>query len=150
MTFVGIQLKLHLPPIRASTLLDHSSPLRSVCTLWMIHWQVFCKKGVLFCQVSILRTLVDLSWTKKLFSQDTFFFQVILPKIRTSSFSQEFRCPSARKYLFYRPALTNCFRKNYSWCVVLEKAHIKPTILGLEILYSIMAPNGYKKRKGRT
>ena len=42
-----------------------------------------CKNVVLFCHVSMLWTLVDLFYTKRLFSQQTAFFQIILPEIRT-------------------------------------------------------------------
>ena len=38
------------------------------------HWEMFCKKGVLFCHVSMLRTLVNLFCTERLFSQETVFF----------------------------------------------------------------------------
>ena len=34
---------------------------------------MFCKKGVLLCHVSLMRTLVDLFCTKRLFSQETVF-----------------------------------------------------------------------------
>lgn len=43
----------------------------------------------------ILRALVDMLWTKSLFSQGTVFSQIVLPAIKTSSFSQEF-CSGAR------------------------------------------------------
>ena len=38
-------------------------------------WEMFCKKGVLFCHVSMLRTLAELFCTKKLFSLETDFLQ---------------------------------------------------------------------------
>ena len=37
-------------------------------------WEMFCKKGVLFRHVSMIWTLVDLIYTKRLFSQETAFF----------------------------------------------------------------------------
>ena len=53
------------------------------------HWKVFCWKGVIFCQISILWTSIDLFRTKKLFSQEAFtFVQVILLEIKTVSFSK--------------------------------------------------------------
>ena len=55
------------------------------------HREMLCKKGVLFCHVSMLWTLVDLFCTKRLFSQETVFSQIILPEVRTGSFSNESR-----------------------------------------------------------
>ena len=53
-------------------------------------WEMFYEKGVLFCQVSMMWTLVDLLSTKSLFSLETCFFsQIILPEIRTGSFSNK-------------------------------------------------------------
>ena len=49
-----------------------SSPIlgeRKLCS----HWEMFCKKGVLLCHVSMMWTLVDLFCTKRLFSQETVF-----------------------------------------------------------------------------
>ena len=41
--------------------------------------------------------LVSLFWTKRLFLQDILFSRIILQKIKTVSFSQEFKCSGARK-----------------------------------------------------
>ena len=46
------------------------------------NWKLFCKNGVLSCQVSILRILVDLFWTENLFSQKIFFLQYNLSEIK--------------------------------------------------------------------
>ena len=37
------------------------------------NWEMFCKKGVLLCHVSMTWTLVDLFCTKRLFSQEAVF-----------------------------------------------------------------------------
>ena len=65
------------------------------------HWKVFYKRVVLFCQASILWTLVYLFWTKKSFSQETNFSQVLLSLIKNSFilYSQIFRCSRARNKL---------------------------------------------------
>ena len=55
----------HLPP---SVLKKIDAIFRSSA------WEMFCEKGVLFCQVSMMWTLVDLFCTKSLFSQETCFF----------------------------------------------------------------------------
>ena len=45
------------------------------------------------CHISMLWTLVDLFLMKRLFSQETVFFShIILPEIKMSSFTIEFRC----------------------------------------------------------
>lgn len=54
--------------------------------------KMFCKKGILFCHISIMWTFVDLFYMKKLFSRETVFFQIILPEINVGSFSIAFRC----------------------------------------------------------
>ena len=57
---------------------------------------MFCKRGVLFCEISISWTVIYQFCTKRLFSQETvFFFQIILPEVRTRSFSNESRCSSS-------------------------------------------------------
>ena len=65
------------------------------------HWKVFYKRVVLFCQASILWTLVYLFWTKKSFSQETNFSQVLLSLIKNSFilYPQIFRCSRARNEL---------------------------------------------------
>ena len=64
------------------------------------HQEVSFKKGVLFCWVSILWTLVYLLWTNSYsHSRLLFFYQVILRKIKRGSFSQEFRYSGTRNNL---------------------------------------------------
>ena len=42
--------------------------------LFSSHLEVSYKKAGLFCQISLLWTLINLFWMKRLFSQETFFF----------------------------------------------------------------------------
>ena len=58
---------------------------------------MFCKKGVLFCNVYMFCTLVDLFCTKRLFSQETAFFPDYFTKGKNgrNSFSKEFSCSCA-------------------------------------------------------
>ena len=55
---------------------------------------MLCKKGVLFCHVSKIWTLVDLFCTKRLFSQETGFFPDYFTRDKNgrNSFSKEFSC----------------------------------------------------------
>ena len=58
---------------------------------------MFCKKGVLFCHVSMFWALVDLLCTKRLFSQETTFFPDYFTRDKNgrNSFSKEFSCSCA-------------------------------------------------------
>ena len=60
-------------------------------------WEMFCKKGFIFCHVSIFWTLVDLFCTKRLFSQETAFFPDYFTRGKNgrNSFSKEFSCSCA-------------------------------------------------------
>ena len=58
---------------------------------------MFCKKGALFCHVSMFWTLVDLFCTKRLFTQETAFFPDCFTRDKNgrNSFSKEFSCSCA-------------------------------------------------------
>ena len=58
---------------------------------------MFCKKGVLFCLVSMFWTMVDLFCTKRLFSQETAFFPGYFTRAKNgrNSFFKEFSCSCA-------------------------------------------------------
>ena len=58
---------------------------------------MFCKKGVLFCQVSMFWTMVDLFCTKRLFTQETTFFPDYFTRDKNgrNSFCKEFCCSCA-------------------------------------------------------
>ena len=75
---------------------------------------MFCKKDVLFCDVSMMWTLVDLFCTKRLFSQKSAFFNLdyfTRDENGRNSFSKEFSCSSTIKE-FRTGALCRIF--NYS------------------------------------
>ena len=62
------------------------------------HWEVFCKK-VFFCQIFILRILVELFRTKKLFLQNTVIFPCQFTRVNNRLILldvQVFRCPGVR------------------------------------------------------
>ena len=81
------------------------------------HWKVFCWKGVLLCQISILWMSIDLFRTKKLFLQETFtFVQVILLEIKTVSFSKEYSCCGARNKF-----RTSTFIRIFNYCNYLRE-----------------------------
>ena len=57
---------------------------------------MFCKKDVLFCQVSMMWAMVDLFCTKRSFSQKTAFFLDYFTRDENerNSLSKEFSCSS--------------------------------------------------------
>ena len=71
------------------------------------------KKGVLFCHVFMFWTLVDLFFTKKLFSQETAFFPDYFNRYKNgrNSFSKELGCSCAINK--FRTG-TSCEILNYS------------------------------------
>ena len=60
-------------------------------------WEMFYKKSVLFCHVSMICTLDDLFYKKRLFSQGTTFFSDYFTRDKNgrNSFSKEFSCSCA-------------------------------------------------------
>ena len=93
--------------------------------------EMFCKKVVLFCHLSMFSTLVDLFCTKRLFSQETAFFPDYFTrdKNRWNSFSKEFSCSCAINK--FRTS-TICRILNYSQSTSRYRATIGSYLLKVE------------------